>query len=58
MHAEKLFELHGKVPRRRAVEQSDMLLPVTLIRDADDVMDVVGRINERATTILKRGTRP
>ena len=52
-HAEKFFELHGKVPRRKPAEQDDILLPVTMIRNADDVMEVVGRIGERATTILK-----
>jgi len=52
-HAEELFELHGKVPRRRAATESDVLLPVTLIRNADDVMDVVGRISEQATQLLK-----
>lgn len=52
-HAEKFFELHGKVPRRKPAEQSEVLLPVTMIRNADDVMEVVGRIGERATSILK-----
>jgi hypothetical protein len=53
LHAEKFFELHGKVPRRKPVEQSEVLLPVTMIRNADDVMEVVGKISERATSILK-----
>jgi anti-sigma regulatory factor (Ser/Thr protein kinase) len=53
-HAETLFDLHGKVPKRKAVETSDILLPVTIIRNAADVMSVVGRITEQATQILKR----
>lgn len=51
-HAESLFELHGKVPRRRA-EDSDMLLPVTPIRDIDDVHAAIGRVRELALTVLK-----
>jgi hypothetical protein len=53
-HAEHFFELHGKVPRRGPDEESDVLLPVALIRNADDVMEVVGRISEHATQMLKR----
>ena len=52
-HAAELYELHGKVPRRRADEQSDVLVPVTPIRDPLDVHGVIGRINERFTNILK-----
>jgi anti-sigma regulatory factor (Ser/Thr protein kinase) len=52
-HAGALFELHGRVPRRRA-DSSDLLLPVTAIGTANDVHDVVGRISEHATQILKR----
>lgn len=52
-HAEQFFELHGKVARRKAAEQSDVLLPVTMIRNSEDVMEVVGRIGARATHILK-----
>lgn len=53
-HAEHFYELHGKVPRRTAAEESEVLLPVTMIRNADDVMEVVGRISEHATQMLKR----
>jgi hypothetical protein len=53
-HAEALFDIHGKVPKRAAVQASDMLLPVTIIRNAADVMEVVGNITEHATQILKR----
>lgn len=51
-HAEELFELHGKVPRVQAHGDSDVLLEVTPVRGADDVHDVVGRIQERAAAIL------
>lgn len=52
-HAERYFELHGKVQRRKPDEQSDVLLPVTMIRNAEDVMEIVGRIGERSAGILK-----
>jgi anti-sigma regulatory factor (Ser/Thr protein kinase) len=50
-HAEALFELHGKVPRRAAVA-SDVLLPVTSVRASQDVHEVVGRIQQGAARIL------
>lgn len=53
-HADALFELHGKVPRRRADDASETLLDVTPIRESKDVHEIVGRINERSTQILKR----
>jgi hypothetical protein len=52
-HAEPLFELHGKVPRRRVDEQSDVLLPVTPIREAVDVHKVVDQVTDQATRILR-----
>ena len=52
-HADRLFELHGKVPRRRPDEQSEMLLPVTEIREAKDVHEVVGSISDRAAAMLR-----
>ena len=48
-HAETLFDLHGAVPNRQAAETSDVLVPVTIIRNAADVMEIVGRITEQAT---------
>ena len=51
--AEPLFELHGAPRRKRTdVGSSDVLLEITAIRSYDDVHDVVGRVNERAQTIL------
>src|SRR2546426_6363013 len=35
--AAELFEIHGKVPRVKAAEESDVLLPVTPVRAAEDV---------------------
>ncbi|HEY3933145.1 MAG TPA: ATP-binding protein [Gemmatimonadales bacterium] len=51
--AERLFQVHGKVPRRRVDETSDILLPLTIIRNVGDVMEIVGRLTEHATQILK-----
>ncbi len=52
-HAEPLFELHGKVPRRKADDQSDVLLPITPIRETKDVHTVVEHVTDRATQILR-----
>lgn len=51
-HAASWFEVHGKVPRVAPDEASDVLLDVTPIRASEDVHDVVGRIQERASRIL------
>ncbi len=51
-HAEAFFELHGKAPRVHARGDSDVLLEVTAVRGADDVHDVVGRIQDRSAAIL------
>lgn len=51
-HAEELFELHGKAPRVAARGDSDVLLEITSVREADDVHDVVAHIQDRAATIL------
>jgi anti-sigma regulatory factor (Ser/Thr protein kinase) len=50
--ARELFEIHGKVPRGQPAADSDVLLPVTAVRAAEDVHDVVGHIQQRATAIL------
>src|SRR5206468_505162 len=50
--AAELFEIHGKVPRVKAAEQSDVLLPVTPVRAAEDVHAVVSNIQQRASAIL------
>lgn len=50
--AKDLFEIHGRVPRMKPVANSEVLLPVTAVRAADDVHEVVGRIQQRATAIL------
>jgi anti-sigma regulatory factor (Ser/Thr protein kinase) len=46
------LELHGKVPRIRPDEHSDVLLDVTPVRASEDVHAVVGRIQEGAARIL------
>jgi hypothetical protein len=51
-HAAELFELHGKVPRARAEEESEVLLEITPIRGSEDVHDVVGRVQDRSARIL------
>ncbi len=51
-HAAELFELHGKVPKQRPDEQSDVLLDVTPVRASEDVHTVVGRIQEGAARII------
>jgi Histidine kinase-like ATPase domain len=50
--AGELFEIHGKVPRVKPVEESDVLLPVTPVRAAEDVHAVVSKIQQRASAIL------
>ncbi len=51
-YATECFEMHGKVPRGSPATESDVLLQVTPVRGADDVHDVVNRIQERAAAIL------
>ncbi len=51
-HAAEYFELVGRVPKRQGEAPSDVLVPVTAIRAAADVHEVVGRIQEGATRIL------
>lgn len=51
-HAAQWFEIHGKPPRVAAPQTSDVLLEITLVREAEDVHDVVGRIQDRSAAIL------
>jgi len=51
-HAADLFEIHGKVPRVAASEDSDHLLDITPVGASEDVHQVVGRIQERAARML------
>ena len=53
-HAEELFELHGSVPRARAGAESDVLLEITPVSKSEDVHEVVGRIQQKAQSILVR----
>ncbi len=50
--AAELFEIHGKVPKGKGQEASDVLLPVTPVRAAEDVHAVVSMIQQRASAIL------
>jgi len=51
-HAVEYFELIGKIPRRSGDGASDVLLPVTPVRNASDVHNVVGTIQDGAARIL------
>lgn len=53
-HAADLFEIHGKVPRIPASEDSDQLLDITPVGASEDVHQVVGRIQERAARMLSK----
>jgi anti-sigma regulatory factor (Ser/Thr protein kinase) len=50
--AADLFEVHGKLPRVKPASESDVLLPVTAVRAAEDVHEVVSAIQQRASAIL------
>ena len=50
--ATDLFEVHGKVPRVKVATESEVLLPVTPVRAAEDVHAVVSTIQQRASAIL------
>ncbi|HVX89930.1 MAG TPA: ATP-binding protein [Gemmatimonadales bacterium] len=52
--AAELFEIHGKVPRRKADEEAEMVLPVTPIRASEDVHEVVDRIHQKAAAMLTK----
>ena len=47
-----LFEIHGKVPKVKVATESEVLLPVTPVRAAEDVHVVVSTIQQRASAIL------
>lgn len=51
-HAEKVFEIHGHVPRPRGAAESNVLLEITPVSGSDDVHDVVERIQAKAQAIL------
>lgn len=51
-HAVEYFEVVGKIPKRAGDAATDTLLPVTQIRGAEDVHEVVGRLQQGATRIL------
>jgi len=49
-----LFEVHGKVPKTKPATESEVLLPVTPVRAAEDVHVVVSTIQQRASAILAK----
>ncbi len=53
-HAAELFEIHGRVPKARAEGPSEVLVPITPIRAMDDVIEIVGGIQENAARILNK----
>lgn len=50
--AAELFEIHGRVPKTKPQAESEVLLPVTPVRAAEDVHQVVSKIQQRASAIL------
>ena len=52
-HAESLYDLTGKVPRRHQGAESSVLLEVTPVVHTQDVHTVVENIQERARAILQ-----
>jgi hypothetical protein len=52
VHAGELFEIHGRLPRLKPDEHSDVLLDVTPVRGSEDVHRVVGKIQEGAARII------
>jgi len=53
-HAQELFELHGTVPKARSGGESDVLLEITSVSKSEDVHEVVGRIQQKAQSMLVR----
>ena len=51
-YADELFELHGHVPKRGGGD-SNVLLEITPIAGSEDVHQVVGRIQQKASQILQ-----
>jgi anti-sigma regulatory factor (Ser/Thr protein kinase) len=51
-HAEQLYDFGRPVPRARTTGESSVLLEITAIRQAGDVHDIVGQIQERSQAIL------
>lgn len=52
--ARELYELHGRIPRRGSEGPSEVLLPITAIRDTGDVHRVVDMVTEHATGLLRK----
>jgi anti-sigma regulatory factor (Ser/Thr protein kinase) len=51
-YADDVFDLKGHVPRRAATGESQVLLEITPISKSEDVHEVVGRIQQKASQII------
>jgi len=51
-HAEACYELHGRRPRGRPSGHSETMLEVTKVGAAEDVHEIVARIQTRASALL------
>ena len=51
-YADEIFDLKGHVPRRAPAGDSQVLLEVTPISRSEDVHEVVGRIQQKASQII------
>jgi anti-sigma regulatory factor (Ser/Thr protein kinase) len=53
-YAEDFFDLKGVVPKRTGSGESQVLLELTPISKAEDIHDVVGRIQQKASQIISK----
>ena len=53
-YAAEVYDVHGTLPRARQGGESDVLLEITPIAKSDDVHDVVGRIQQKAQSMLTK----
>lgn len=51
-HAEAFYELHGRIPRQRSDHAPGVLIPVTAIREPEDVHGVIEKVDDRLTHLL------
>lgn len=51
-HAAAYYELYGKIPRQRSEHAPGVLIPVTPIREAEDVHGVIEAVDDRLTHLL------
>ncbi len=51
-YANELFDLQGVVPKRASASESSVLLPITPVKGSEDVHEVVGHIQQKASQII------